>query len=319
MTIEENHNTFFEKILAELANEEQPFSPKHLHAFSDLDSAALEQLKQVWPHLSMQRKINLLEDLEELMEADTLISCDALAKFAMQDTEASVRSQAINLLWECEEISLIPLLLDMLENDPAELVRASAAAALGKFILLGELDEIPKEKSVPVIAKLLEISQQRPAGMIQRKALESLGYFSDECVATLIAQALQKNDVEWLASALFAMGRSLDERWSPLILEHINHPDLTVQIEAIRAAGELELAAANEKFFSILDKENVDSEVRSQIYWALSKIGGKGVRERLEQEQEETDDEDLLDVLEMALENLDFTEDSNSFDLFNLE
>ncbi len=316
---EENQETPFEQVIAELVDESQPFSPKRLRAFSDLDNASLEKLKQSWSAISINRKITLLEDLEDLTEADTLVCCDAVAKFAMQDDEPRVRCQAIHLLWDCEDTSLIPAFMELLENDPAESVRAAAASALGKFILLGELEEIPKEKSAPVVAKLLEIVQRKPEGEIQRKALESLGYSCEDIVPQLITQAMQRDDAEWTASALFAMGRTLDNRWDKTVLEHMNHLDQSIQIEAIRAAGELELSAANELLFDMLDDEDVDSELLYHIYWALSKIGGKGVRERLEQELEETVDEDLMDVLDMALENLDFTEDSEDLDLFDIE
>jgi HEAT repeat protein len=316
---EENQETPFEQVIAELVDESQPFSPKRLRAFSDLDNTSLEKLKQSWSAISINRKITLLEDLEDLTEADTLVCCDAVAKFAMQDDEPRVRCQAIHLLWDCEDTSLIPAFMELLENDPAESVRAAAASALGKFILLGELEEIPKEKSAPVVAKLLEIVQRKPEGEIQRKALESLGYSCEDIVPQLITQAMQRDDAEWTASALFAMGRTLDNRWDKTVLEHMNHPDQSIQIEAIRAAGELELSAANELLFDMLDDEDVDSELLYHIYWALSKIGGKGVRERLEQELEETVDEDLMDVLDMALENLDFTEDSEDLDLFDIE
>ena len=317
--MEENRETPFEEIIAELLDESQPFSPKRLRAFSDLDNASLEKLKQSWPAVSVNRKIALLEDLEDLTEADTLVACDAVAKFAMQDDEPKVRCQAIHLLWDCEDTSLISTFMDFLENDPVESVRAVAASALGKFVLLGELEEIPKEKAAPVVAKLLEIVQRKPGGEIQRKALESLGYSCEDIIPQLITQALQCNDEQWTASAIFAMGRTLDNRWDKIVLEHINDPDQSIQIEAIRAAGELELSAANELLFEMLDDEDVDSELLYYIYWALSKIGGKGVRERLEQELEETVDEDLMDVLDMALENLDFTEDSEDFDLFDIE
>ncbi len=317
--MEENRETPFEQILSELADESQPFSPKRLRAFSDLDNGSLEKLKQAWPTISLNRKLALLEDLEDLTEADTLVCCDAVAKFAMQDGDPGVRRQAIHLLWDCEDTSLIPTFMELLENDPAETVRAAAVSALGKFVLLGELEEIPQEKAAPVVAKLLEVVQRKPAGEIQRKALESLGYSCEDSIPQLITQAMQRNDSQWTASALFAMGRSLDNRWDKIVLEHINDPDQSIQIEAIRAAGELELSAANELLFEMLDDEDVDSELLYYIYWALSKIGGKGVRERLEQELEETVDEDLMDVLDMALENLDFTEDPEDLDLFDIE
>ncbi|NMC46964.1 MAG: hypothetical protein GYA52_09045 [Chloroflexi bacterium] len=319
MTTEENPTTPFEQVLAELQDENQQFSPKHLRAFSDMDNGSLEKLKHVWADVPLKRKISLLEDLEELMEADTLVCCDALGKYAMTDTDAGVRRRAINLLWECEDSSLIPRFMDTLDNDPEESVRAAAAAALGKFILLGELDEIDQEKADPIIERLLAIMQQQEDGDIPRRALESLGYSSHKAVAGLIEKAMRSTDNRWVASALFAMGRSLDERWEKIVLQHLNNEEAAVQIEAVRAAGELELSSALETLFELLDGEEADADLLAQIYWALSKIGGKGVREKLEQELEDAVDEDLMDILDMALENLEFTEDSDDLDLFDIE
>ncbi len=315
----EIQETPFEQVMTELADETQPFSPRHLRAFSDMDSTSLQILKQSWANIPDNRKIALLEDLEELMEADTLVCCDGLAEFAMQDDHPGVRAQAIPLLWECEQPHLIKSFLSILDQDPVEEVRAAAAAALGKYVLLGELEEISREKTDPVVARLLDIVRQQPAGQIQRKALESLGYSSDASIPQLIKQAMQQEDPRWIASALFAMGRSLDDRWEDTVMDHLKHNDLAVQIEAVRACGELEMTGALDVLFDLLDEDDLDMELLYQIYWSLSKIGGKGVRERLERELDEAIDEDQMDILDMALENLDFTEDSEDFDFFDIE
>lgn len=314
-----NQDTSFEQVITELLDESKPFPPKLLRAFSDIESDSLQLLKQSWQDVPVLRKVTLLQDLEDLMEVDTLISCDAFAKFAMRDIYPEVRSQAIQLLWECEDTSLILTLLGLLEQDPDEGVRAAAAAALGKFVLLGELEEISKSKSNPIVTKLLEVVQREPAGIIQRKALESLGYSSNASIPQLIKKALERDDAAWTASALFAMGRSLDEHWGKIVLEHLSDPELLIKSEAIRAAGELELTSSLPTLFEILDDEDIDNDLRFQVYWALSKIGGKGVRQKLEEEMSLHDDEDILDVLDLALENLDFTEDSDDFDLFDME
>jgi HEAT repeat protein len=67
----------------------------------------------------------------------------------------------------------------------------------------------------------------------------------------------------------------------------------------------------------LLDDEE-DLEVRRDLVWALSKIGGEGVREKLDELIEMEDDEDEADFLEEALENLSFTEDSQ-FELLGLD
>ena len=58
-----------------------------------------------------------------------------------------------------------------------------------------------------------------------------------------------------------------------------------------------------------LEEEAQDSEIRAAIFWSLSKIGGEEVRETLETILEETEDEEEVEILEEALDNLSFTED----------
>jgi len=58
-----------------------------------------------------------------------------------------------------------------------------------------------------------------------------------------------------------------------------------------------------------------DDDIYYAIVWALSKIGGEGVRSMIENAIAETDDIDEIQFLEEALENLDFTEQVTQFDL----
>jgi hypothetical protein len=50
----------------------------------------------------------------------------------------------------------------------------------------------------------------------------------------------------------------------------------------------------------------------------LSQIGGEGVQDILEELYEDTDDEEELDYLEAALDNLAFTQDLEPFTLFDV-
>jgi len=58
-------------------------------------------------------------------------------------------------------------------------------------------------------------------------------------------------------------------------------------------------------------------DVRMAAIWALSQIGGEGVRERLESLVRNTQEESEVDLLENALDNLSFTEDFQLFSLFD--
>ncbi len=259
------------------SNESKPFPARYLHRFSDLEPVDLKKLIKAWPQVSPHRKHTLLEDLEDLAEADTLTSFDDLARSLLADPDPQVRARAIRLLWECEDVKLVPVFLNILNNDEDIEVRAAAANALGQFVYLGELDKIPAELHHKIEDQLLAATTSSKETLVRRRALESLGYSGREEVIPLIEAAYREKKPDWMVSALFAMGRSCNNRWRKQVLSQLRSPIEDIRSEAIHAAGELELESARPVLLDILEDEE-DLEVRRELIWALSRIGGEGVR-----------------------------------------
>lgn len=299
----------FTQVLAALIDDSRLFPASYLHQFSDLEGADLEALKSVWEKVNPDRRHGLLVDLEKLSENDTLVSFDNLAEFALRDNDPRVRRTAVNMLWESKKTNLVPTFIKLVEQDPDYEVRAAATAGLGMFIYLGELEEIPESTLKQVEEILLRTINGSDQVLVRQRALESLGYSSRPEVPDLIRKAFNSGNQAWLISSLFAMGRSADSTWSPEIVRMLNHPETSVQVEAVRSAGELELSSARRTLLALLDDELIDEDVYYEAIWSLSKIGGDDVRETLESLLEETEDESLADYLEQALENLAFTDD----------
>jgi HEAT repeat protein len=273
---------------------------------------------KAWPKISARRKNTLLEDLEELAETDTLTNFDDLARPLLKDLDSQVRIHAIHLLWESEDTKLVPIFLKILDEDEEPEVRATAANALGLFVYQGELEKIPAELHRRIEDDLLKAATSATETLVRRRALESLGYSGRQEAIPLIEAAYHEKSPEWVVSALFAMGRSIDERWKKQVLSKLHSPDEDIRSEAIHAAGELELASARPILLDLLEDEE-DLELRRELIWALSKIGGEDVRDRLEEILAvETDDEEA-DFIEEAMDNLTFTEDMAKFNLFDLD
>jgi len=102
------------------------------------------------------------------------------------------------------------------------------------------------------------------------------------------------------------------------VLSKLHAPDEDIRSEAIHAAGELELPSARSILLDLLEDEE-DLEIRRELIWALSKIGGEGVRGRLEEILEVEADDEEAGFIEEALDNLTFTEDLARFDLLDLD
>lgn len=306
----------FEEIKTALLDNTKPFPTQMVYFFSDISAKDLRLLTKVWPQIWLERRRGLLEDMETMSEADTILFFDNVALMALDDEDPVARSIAIRLLWQSEEEALASRLLHILTEDPQPIVRAAAATGLGIFVYLGELEDISKTTYDKVLKGLIEVHRGSDEVIVRRRALESLGYASHPDVPVFIQQAYETNDEDWLQTALFAMGRSCDhQRWSKMVLRMFEHPDLVVRYEAIRAAGELEMTSARAALFDLLEEGTDDDEIYFAVIWALSKIGGQGVRSLIEMNLEEAVDPEEVQLLEEALENLDFTEQVSSFDM----
>jgi HEAT repeat protein len=308
----------FQTVVDALIDDSTPFSARYLHEFSDMPPMDLTILMKDWPKISSKRKHTLLEDLEELAETDTLTNFDDLARPLLKDSDPQVRTRAIRLLWENEDVKLVPIFLKMLNEDEDNEVCAAAANALGLFVYLGELEEIPAELHHRIEDGLLETATSTRDTLVRRRALESLGYSGREEVVPLIEAAYHEKNPDWVVSSLFAMGRSSDGRWKKQILSKLHEPDEDIRSEAIHAAGELELAAARPVLLDILQDEE-DLELRRELIWALSKIGGESVRERLQELLDAEEDDGEAGFIEETMDNLTFTEDMAKFALFDLD
>ena len=306
----------FNKLIDALLDESTPFSPRYLNRLSDLEPVDSTSLAESWSKISTRRREALLDDLEEVHLADTTLSFEQVARLGLKDPVAGVRLRSINILREYELRDLIPTFIQMAEHDPDTEVRAAAAAALGIYIYMGEVEDISPKKLLTVEECLLRLINGSDTSLVRRRALEALGFTSRKEIVGLIEKAYASTDTDWLVSALFAMGRSANSRWSPQVLKMLDHTLPAVRAEAASAAGELEITAARPKLLEMLEDDDLD--VRMASIWALSQVGGEGVREALEQLLETTDDDEEAGQIENAVENLDFTEEMKNLALLEI-
>jgi HEAT repeat protein len=304
----------FRQIRDALLNPDAPVNPLYLYRLSDLEPSELDQLKKAWPGVPLWRKQALLEDIEELSNKDMLLDFVEFSRFAIQDEDPRVRMLAVRTLWDYEDKDLIPLLLQLLGKDRDGEVRAAAAGALGKYVYAGEVEELSPVTQKRVEEALLAACQRDADPEVRRDALEALGYSSRPEVSRLIETAFKSPDKNWVASALFAMGRSANEEWQPQVMSMLENQLPLLRTEAARAAGELEMADAVPILLEMLD--DPDLGARAASIWALSQLGGEGVREALQALFDQSEDEQETELLEEALENLSFIEGARLMPMF---
>ena len=305
------------QLLDAMLDVDKPLNPHYLYRLSDISDNDLAALQQAWSNVPAWRRQAIMEDVEEIGSNDYVLSFETLARFGLQDSEPRVRELAVRTLWEYELLDLVPTFIDMMESDEDVEVRAAAATALGQYVYLGEIEELPASKLHKIEEKLLQTTTGQNPILVRRRALESLGFSSRDELPALIEAAYFSDSNEWLASALFAMGRSANRIWNSSVISKLTSDVPDVLVEAVRAAGELEIREAVPRLMNLLAVE--DADVRWAAIWSLSQIGGEGVRERLEELYDLTDDDEEADFIDSALENLDFTEDIPLFDLLEVE
>ena len=308
----------FQKVLDALLSDDKDFPRPYLQEFSDIGPDELRSLLDAWPRIKPGRKLTLLEDLDSLADADTLVSFDDVARALLNDSEPDVRMRAIRLLDESEDPKLASTYLDMLKNDSDVNVRAEVAKALNLFVDLGELEKISEEAYHEIEDALLASANSEDDLRVRRAALESLGYSSRPEITTLIDSAFHRQDPNWRASALIAMGRSADERWEDEVTSSLVSEDERVKRAAVQSAGELSLQSARPILIRLLE-EGEDEDVVSAAVWSLSQIGGEDARTYIETLLDQTEDEEQIAFLEEALDNLAFTEDLARFELLAVD
>jgi HEAT repeat protein len=273
------------------------------YGLSDLETSQLAELQPVWETLDTDYRARLLEELVDTSETNSELDYVTLAFFGIEDSDAAVRAAAVELLWVDESLQGLRALLKLAFEDDSALVRARAASGLGKYILLGELDDLPETQTSAAVDTCLALFRDDDEDIeVRRRALESLGNSSRDGVAETIEEAYNSHEPHFKIGAVFAMGRSYDEMWAPIVLHELNSPDPELRYEAARAAGEIGIEDAVPKLSRMTHEP--DRDIREVAIWALGEIGGKEAARVLQQLLDDPAyaiDEALIETLEDAL------------------
>lgn len=275
------------------------------YGLSELVESDLLVVRSIWPSFSVDLRRKIISELSEASERDFSLDYTVLGNLALSDTSEAVREAAIEMLWADESIELLSRLVDIALGDESATVRAAAAGAIGRFILLGEFGEIPVSYATLAQDAVMNIwSDETEDIHVRRRSLEALSNSSQEVVSEAIQEAYDSSEYWFRVSAIYAMGHSADSKWADIVLKEMNSLEAEIRFEAARAAGELGLEEAAKKLGHLaLDN---DRETRLAAIWSLGEIGGREVLRilsALAQDAEEIGDADLLEATEDAIGN----------------
>lgn len=233
--------------------------------------------------MSKKDKLNWLADI-----ADGLRPLDARASKIvlrlLDDPDAQVRAEAVSCLWHTADPMWIEELLTKSQRDPDLDVRTRAISTLGHYIVDAEIelfgDFENEERALSqrdiqrVVDFLFDTAQNAQLSVDERRySIEALAFLDDPEVDELIHWAYSQNDPRYRASAIFAMGRSGNLRWTDEVLMEMHSANREVQYEAVRAAGELGLQEATEDLIRLVRGRGVDKSLRLRAIYSLGEAG----------------------------------------------
>lgn len=291
--------------LHQLCDGTSPLSRSQLYMLSDLSRDELRLFSERWPTIATTRRRQIVEALVQIAEANFTVDFNAIFRIGLLDQDADVRAQCVGGLWEDRNPGLVDALVDLLVSDPSILVRGAAATALGRFVLMAELEELEEEMGRRVVQALWGvIEDEKEALEPRRRAVESISYSGAAGVEDLIARAYQDSVEKMRISAIFSMGRSAHTAWGPTVLGELGSANPEMRFEAARACGELELREAVPNLIGMIGDK--DREVQQAAISALGKIGGNEARRALRLCCE-SEDEVIAAAGEEALSELELT------------
>lgn len=297
------------KTLDSLVDDREPIATKMVPTLSNLTREEQKALQNDWENIALDKRRRLINLMNEQADDDIHMDFRAVFCHGLTDLDAEIRRLCIDALWEDESISLIRPFLILLRRDSDTQVRASAAAALGRYVLKGELEEISAERLALILEALIQTFNEPFVPLeIRRRIVEALGYSSDSRVPEIISRAYEEPLEKMRLSAIHAMGRSADDYWNGTVRAELYNEEATFRFEAARAAGELGDSVAVPRLAELA--KNNDPEVQEMAVWALGEIGGELARKTL-LEVVKDDNRSLRRVARNSLAQLILLDDEN--------
>lgn len=283
-------NNTFQQSLAHILDASAPVKTTKLYGLSMMHTKDFARFESAWPTIAAPRRAEILTTLLHLTEESFEVNFDAIFIMGLNDPDPEVKVAAIRGLWENVLPALVPPFIHLLKTGETEAVRAAAATALGKYIYLGELEEMDSAALMLAEQALLE-AIRKPGETVEviRRAIESISFSSQEGIDAIIEMAYYHEDEQMQVSALFAMGRNFNPKWEKIVLAELDNHRPEMRFEAARACGELAVKQAVDRLIQLIE-EDADLEVVQNAIWALGQIGGNQARDTLEALVESTDE-----------------------------
>ncbi len=301
----------FEFFLENALDSSGHISSADFYEVSDLSPEELGLFAKAWFPIPIERRRSIASTMVELAEENPELDFSAIFKMCLKGEDEPLLEIAMEGLWEHEDRSLIPGLIEVLRSDKGSEVRAAAARALGRFPLLAQEGKLLAKDGEAVHDNLMQVLEDEEEPLdVRRRCMEALAPFNTMEIKQHITLAYESLDPDYRASSIFAMGRTGEAAWLPLLLQELQNEEPSIRYETAYACGELGEEDAVPHLILLL--EDADSEVQLAGISALGKIGGPLAKKVLLACAKDGD-ANLEEAARIELEEMDSFEDPLEF------
>lgn len=279
--------------------EADPLPIAQLYRLSDMADEEEALFWSSWTAVPDDRRKAIVRHLADISVDNFVVDFSRIFVRSFEDDLSDVRVAALDGLWDTTDILLLPRIMELMQQDPSEEVRAAAAGALGHYVLLAEWGQLPERILPKLVGTMLAAYENEDTAVaVRRVLLEGLGAADHPRIGELIANAYETGELWMQISAVFAMGNSADRRWTVTVLGEMESPYEEMRAEAARAAGTI----GNSDFVPQLAALAYDEDLAVQVaaITSLGKIGGDEVQRILANMLDDPEVEENIEVLEVV-------------------
>ena len=300
-----------EKVLVDLRDSSKPVRHTELVQLSGLARSDVAGVMSSWLRIADVRRRELLDRMTDLAADNLELDFTAVFRAGLRDADAGVRERAARGLWDSDDRTMIRPLILILIQDASPNVRAAAATTLAKFAEMAVDGKLIKRDRRRISEALIAvIDNDGEETETRRRAIEAVAPLNSERVRAIIDEAYSDDDVRMRQSAIYAMGRSSDPHWMPIVLRETQSEDPAVRFEAAVACGFLGDEGTVPHLINLLNDD--DSQVQLAVVRSLGTIGGDLARRALTQAMKRGDDA-IEEAAEEALASIEFDDDPLGF------
>ena len=300
-----------EEFLETLVDPSVDVAKADLVEMSDLSPSEMGIFARTWFTIPVERQRSIISIMVEQAEDNPELDFLSVFKMCLKDKDEEVQGKAIEGLWESEDRSIITSLVQILRSDRSPEVRSAAAAALGKFAYLIQEGKLLAKDADVVRDNLMDTLENQDEHLeVRRRSLEAVAPFNTATIQEYVSWAYNSDDLKLKSSSIYAMGRTGETTWLPVLIKELQSSEPSVRYETANACGDLGEEDLVPHLVPLLDDD--DYQVQVAGLSALGKIGGSLAKRVLIQCIKEGDAV-LEEAARGALESVEFLEGDGAF------